>query len=275
VLNTDLTPHESNHRAKLINAVINHSDSLPIVGFEQEYFFKRNGTILGWPETEGEEPGEQGPYYCAVGSANVAGRDVAEVHLNTCINSGLSIVGINAEVALGQWEYQLGGPGTNVVSACDHLWVSRYLLHRVAEAQGTEVTLDPKPVTGDWNGSGLHTNFSTEQMRSEGGLEHIMAACEVLSQTGNVTKAKETYGEGLERRLTGKHETCSIDEFRYGVSDRGASIRIPWLVERQGRGYFEDRRPNSNADPYRVVTTLVEAVCPANEAKDTESNEEG
>jgi len=110
-------------------------------------------------------------------------------------------------------------------------------------------------------------------MREEGGFKHIADACETLSQTGNITKAKETYGEGLERRLTGDHETCNIDEFKYGVSDRGASVRIPWIVEKQGFGYFEDRRPNSNADPYRVATTLVEAVCPANQTENSESNQ--
>jgi len=274
VLNTDLTPHESNYRARLIDAMLKHGDSLPAVGFEQEYFLWREGRPLGWPAGT-TDPEAQGPYYCAVGEGKVAGRDVAEVHLSSCINSGLSIVGINAEVALGQWEYQVGGPNINAVAACDHLWLTRFLLHRVAESQRVEVTLDPKPVSGDWNGSGLHTNFSTLQMRAEGGVEHIVAACETLSETANVDRAKATYGEGLDRRLTGKHETCDISEFRYGVSDRGASIRIPWLVDRQGRGYFEDRRPNSNADPYRVVTTLVEAVCPVNEVKAEETNEGG
>jgi glutamine synthetase len=263
VLNTDLTPHESNYRARLIDAMIKHHEAEPYVGFEQEYFLYSDGTPLGWSSDSSVTPGPQGPYYCAVGADNVAGRGIAELHLNACINSALSVEGINAEVALGQWEYQIGGPNVNAVAACDHLWVSRFLLHRVAESQGVSVSLDPKPVEGDWNGSGLHTNFSTKATRDKGGMAHITAACEALSEDGAIEAAKNTYGEGLERRLTGLHETCSVSEFRYGVSDRGASIRIPWHVSRQGFGYFEDRRPNSNADPYRVVATLVNTVCSA------------
>jgi glutamine synthetase len=260
VLNADLTPHVSNYRARLIDSMIKYNDLEPFVGFEQEYFFYLNDKPLGWKE---EDPRPQGPYYCAVGSANVAGRNLSELHLTACVNASLSVVGVNAEVALGQWEYQVGGLNINAVASCDHLWVSRYLLHRITEAQGVVANFDPKPLEGDWNGSGLHTNFSTKAMREEGGMKHITAACEALSSEQSLSMAKSTYGEGLERRLTGDHETCDISEFRYGVSDRGASIRIPWHVSRQGAGYLEDRRPNSNADPYRVVTTLLESICAA------------
>ena len=59
-------------------------------------------------------------------------------------------------------------------------------------------------------------------------------------------------------RLTGKHETQSINQFSYGVSDRGASIRIPiYTVEHNLNGYLEDRRPASNADPYNIITHIV------------------
>ena len=185
---------------------------------------------------------------------------MAELHLTACLGAGLSIEGVNAEVALGQWEYQIGGAGVNAVASCDHLWVARFLLERLSETKGIRVDLDPKPLDGDWNGSGMHTNFSTNSMRAEGGMEHINAACDKLGSEAALTEMKECYGEGLERRLTGKHETCSLDEFRYGVSDRGASIRIPWHVEKQGMGYLEDRRPNSNADPYRVLAYLLNTV---------------
>lgn len=265
VLNADLTPHPSNSRAKLIDAMIAHGSSEPFLGFEQEYFLVDAETKrpIGWGKDG--EPGPQGPYYCGVGGGIAEGRSVAELHLTACLGSGLSIVGLNAEVALGQWEYQVGGPGVNAVATCDHLWVTRFLLSRIAESRGLHVELDPKPIPGNWNGSGLHTNFSTKSMRDEGGLEHINAACDKLGTPGNLEKITSVYGEGLERRLTGKHETSSLDEFSYGVSDRGASIRIPWHVEKTGRGYFEDRRPNANADPYKVVTYLLEAVSVAGE----------
>lgn len=259
VLNPDLTPHPTNTRAKLIDSMISNGSAEPFVGFEQEYFLYNPVTNkpLGW---EDDEPGPQGPYYCAVGAGNVEGRPIAELHLTACLSAGLSIVGVNAEVALGQWEYQVGGPGINAVAACDHLWMARYLLSRISETRGVVVNLDPKPLEGDWNGSGMHTNFSTKSMREDGGLEHINAACKKLGEESALSLVKDVYGEGLERRLTGKHETASIDEFSFGPSDRGASIRIPWHVEKQGRGYFEDRRPNSNADPYKVLAYLLNTI---------------
>jgi glutamine synthetase len=268
VLSSDLTPHPSNSRAKMIDAMIKHGSCEPFVGFEQEYFLFDTSTNrpLGW--NKDSDPAPQGPYYCAVGGGVVEGRSVSELHLSACLGAGLSIVGVNAEVALGQWEYQIGGPGVNAVASCDHLWVSRFILNRIAESKGLSVELDPKPISGDWNGSGMHANFSTNVMRSEGGMEHITAACEALGEPSVLSGVKGAYGEGLERRLTGDHETCNINEYRYGVSDRGASVRIPWSVEKQGQGYFEDRRPNSNADPYKVATYLIEAV-----AKDGGDNE--
>lgn len=260
VLNDDLTPHKTNTRAKLIDSMIANGDLEPFVGFEQEYFLFNSKTNrpMGWEEDSDPEP--QGPYYCAVGSGNVEGRTISELHLAACLGAGLSIVGVNAEVALGQWEFQLGGPGINAVATCDHLWVARFLLNRIAETRGIRVEFDPKPLSGDWNGSGMHANFSTNKMREEGGISHIEDACESLRKDSEGGGFFGPYGEGLERRLTGSHETCSISEFRYGVSDRTASVRIPWGVAKQGRGYFEDRRPNSNADPYRVASHLLTVV---------------
>jgi len=260
VLNEDLTPHSSNSRARMIDAMIAHGNSEPFLGFEQEYFLINSETNrpLGWEETK--DPGPQGPYYCGVGAGTVEGRSISELHLTACLGSGLSIAGVNAEVALGQWEYQVGGPGINAVATCDHLWVSRFLLNRIAESRGVKVELDPKPITGDWNGSGMHANFSTKDMREEGGLDCIKDACNKLGSQENLSNIPNVYGEGLERRLTGNHETCKLGEFSYGVSDRGASVRIPWHVEKSGRGYFEDRRPNANADPYKVAAYLLGAV---------------
>lgn len=262
VLNTDLTPHSSNSRAKLIDSMIRSHKTEPVVGFEQEYFMYDGEAPLGWSSLSGEDMDPQGKYYCGVGSGNVSGRSLSELHLNSCINSGLSIVGVNAEVALGQWEYQIGGPGVNAVAACDHLWVSRYILERAGELQGVSINFDPKPIEGNWNGSGMHTNFSTRAMREEGGMTVIENACNALSSKESVDSCLSAYGEGLSRRLTGNHETCSVDEFRVGVADRSASVRIPVHVAKNERGYFEDRRPNSNADPYRVTTALIDVVCP-------------
>lgn len=258
VLNPDMTPHETNYRARLIDEVVKHRESEPFVGFEQEYFLFDGQSIMGWEDEDTLRP--QGPYYCGVGADNVAGRNLVELHLSSCINSGLSIVGVNAEVALGQWEYQVGGPGVNVVAACDHLWISRFILQRICELQGISVSFDPKPVEGDWNGSGMHTNFSTKLMREEGGISVINKACSILGSEENISAAIQNYGEGLERRLTGAHETSSIDSYSYGVADRSASVRIPLNVSRDGRGYLEDRRPNSNADPYRVASVLMSAL---------------
>ncbi len=261
VLNEDMTPHSTNQRAKLIQAFADHASSNPFIGFEQEYFLVEGDNVLGWPES-GASPQPQGSYYCGVGAENVAGRNLSELHLTSCINSGLSIVGVNAEVALGQWEYQIGGTNVNMIEACDHLWVSRFILQRLCELQGVGVTFDPKPIDGDWNGSGMHANFSTKTMRGPGGIHLIENACEALGSDSAIERAHQSYGEGLDRRLTGDHETCSMSEFRYGVGDRTASIRIPASVSRYGFGYLEDRRPNSNADPYAVARVLSDVICP-------------
>lgn len=262
VLNVDFSPHSSNTRSKMVTTLNQHIDRQPVVGFEQEYFFKKDGRILGWPE-DGSDPEPQGPYYCAVGAGNVVARDLVESHLSSCINSGLAISGVNAEVALGQWEYQIGGPSVNSLSACDHLVVARYLMERLGEKEGIAIELGQKPQSGDWNGSGLHANFSTKEMREDGGIKYVEAGCKALGLQSNLDRVESVYGDGLSSRLTGDHETCSLSEFRYGVSDRGASVRIPWHVAKSGRGYLEDRRPGSNADPYVISEYMISAICTA------------
>lgn len=253
VLNTDMTPHASNTRATCAAIAEKYASHEPLFGLEQEYTFFAEGRPLGWPEQG--YPGPQGPYYCGVGADAVFGREIVEAHLDACLEAGLSVSGINAEVMPGQWEFQVGPLGATEVS--DQLIVARWLLMRVAEEFGVSVSWEGKPVKGDWNGAGCHTNFSTAAMRAS--YDACVAACEALGERAALHI--EHYGHGIEERLTGLHETCSYKEFRFGVSDRGASIRIPWQVARDGKGYIEDRRPNANCDPYTVTRLMIETVC--------------
>ncbi len=246
VLNADGSVHASNGRGTF------EDDTDLWLGFEQEYTIMQGAKPLGFPP-EGY-PGPQGPYYCSVGLDNCVGRDIVEDHLDTCLDAGLSITGINAEVMKGQWEYQLFGKGAK--STCDDLWLSRYLLRRSAEQYGVTIELHPKPIKGDWNGSGMHTNFSTTDIRDKGGEDLIKGICEKFRGRHDAHIA--SYGSDNDQRLTGLHETQSIDQFSYGVSDRGASIRIPIGTVQDGwKGYLEDRRPASNADPYKVVSEIL------------------
>jgi glutamine synthetase len=255
VLNTDMTPHPSNTRAACVEMAARFKEQEPVFGIEQEYTFFKDGRPLGFPL--GGFPAPQGGYYCGVGADEVFGRDVAEAHLENCLKAGLHISGINAEVMTGQWEFQVGPlPAPQVA---DELWVARWLLYRTGEDFGISATLDPKPVKGDWNGAGAHTNFSTNRMRED--YEAVITACKALGTRADLHV--KNYGADIEHRLTGMHETAPWHEFSYGVSDRGASVRIPWQVEVDGRGYIEDRRPNANCDPYTVTQLIVETCCSA------------
>ena len=256
VCNPDGSPHKSNSRAKLVELAKKFKDHDAWFGIEQEYTLMDGKQPAGWPE-EGFPERPQGPYYCSVGFDDVAGRDMVEEHLDLCLEAGLEVSGINAEVMLGQWEYQVGP--LPALEVGDQLWVARWLLERIGEDYGYRVELHPKPIKGDWNGSGAHINYSTASMRADGGLKVIEEACEKLGQ--NIDKHIAVYGDHNEERLTGLHETCSINEFRYGVSDRGASIRIPMGVHNDGKGYLEDRRPASNVDPYKACAALIETTC--------------
>lgn len=252
VFNADGTPHPTNQRALLRNTLDSVPDQKFWWGFEQEYFITKDFKPLGFPS--GGYPKPQGLYYCGVGGNQVVGREMVDHHMMECLHHGINITGTNAEVAVGQWEYQCFN--TDTLKACDDLWISRYLLYKESEQYGWDIDITPKPVTGDWNGSGCHTNFSTEEMRTTGGIEYIS---KLMSRFGaNHEQHINGYGEDNDRRLTGDHETQRIDTFSWGVGDRGASIRVPNAMKQNDWvGYIEDRRPASNCDPYKVANLIV------------------
>lgn len=249
-------PADTNKRHACKKIMEEAKDDRPWFGIEQEYtLLSPRGYPFGWPENG--FPGPQGPYYCGVGANKVYGRDIVECHYRACMYAGVKISGINAEVMPSQWEFQVGP--CEGIDMGDHLWIARYLLHRVAEDFGIDVTFDPKPISGDWNGAGAHCNFSTEKMRKDGGIRYIEESIDLLSKhhSRHIQAYDPNSGEDNKRRLTGLHETSSIDDFSAGVANRGASIRIPRQVAQDGKGYLEDRRPSSNCDPYAVTQVLV------------------
>jgi len=254
VLNADSTPHATNGRA-----TIDDDDNDFWFGFEQEYFLYDTKTNLpaGFPKG-GFPTNGQGQYYCSVGAANAFGREMIEEHLDVCIDAGINIEGINAEVAAGQWEFQCFAKGA--AKAGDEIWVARYLLERIGESYGYRIEYHPKPLGDtDWNGSGMHANFSNTALRTCGSKDVYDTICESFRPV--VKEHIEVYGAYNDQRLTGDHETAAINDFSFGVSDRGASIRIPILVVEDGwNGWLEDRRPASNADPYKVAARIVKTV---------------
>ncbi|UEG52695.1 glutamine synthetase beta-grasp domain-containing protein [Mucilaginibacter daejeonensis] len=253
VLGSDGQPHESNGRAH-----IEDDDNDFWFGFEQEYFLwdPETNKPLGFPASG--YPAPQGPYYCSVGAKNAYGREIVEEHLDACLDAGLNVEGINAEVAAGQWEFQIFAKGAK--DAGDQIWVARYLLERIGEKYGVSINWHCKPLGQlDWNGSGMHANFSNSVLRTANSEATFKAICEAFRPV--VKEHIEVYGADNDQRLTGKHETASIHDFSYGVSDRGASIRIPlYAVEHNWSGYLEDRRPNSAADPYKVAARIIKTV---------------
>jgi glutamine synthetase len=257
----DKKPQATNKRFTCDQVMTKAGDEHSWFGLEQEYtLLDRDGWPFGWPKPNGY-PAPQGPYYCSVGCNKSYGRDVVEAHYRACLYAGVKICGTNAEVMPGQWEFQVGP--LEGINAGDHLWMARFILHRVAEEFGIVVTFDPKPIAGDWNGAGCHTNFSTMRMRDENGLHFIEEAIERLSKR-HVTHIRGYDPKGgldNRRRLTGHHETASIDQFSAGIANRGCSIRIPRSVGQEKRGYLEDRRPASNCDPYSVTELIVRTVC--------------
>ncbi len=249
VLSADGSAHASNGRA-----TIDDDDDEFWFGFEQEYTIidPDTGRPLGFPK-EGF-PAPQGPYYTSVGTQNAYGRELVDEHLHLCLAAGLNVEGINAEVMMGQWEFQIFAKGAG--RSGDEIWVGRYLLERTAEKYGLVIDWHPKPIKGDWNGSGMHANFSNDAMRTAGNKETFIQICEEFSK--HIQEHIAVYGADNDHRLTGLHETQAIDKFSYGEYDRGASIRIPiGTVDDGWKGRLEDRRPASNADPYKVAAVII------------------
>merc|ERR1712193_543087 len=199
-------------------------------GIEQEYTLMVPGKVGEAPEQplgfnkDGSEPAPQGPYYCSAGTGNSIGRKVADEHYEKCLVAGVKIAGQNAEVMPGQWEFQVG-PCRNLEMG-DHLSMARYIMLRVTGAYDCICSFSPKPRDGDWNGAGCHTNFSIKEMRAKGGYDVILKVCEAFGKVAAVHIAE--YGEGNEKRLTGKHETCSINDFKFGLGT--AELQFAFLV---------------------------------------------
>ncbi len=254
VLNPDGTPHETSGRAH-----IEEEDEDFWFGFEQEYFLYDPQTRLPLGFPAGGFPEPQGPYYCGIGGSKAFGRQIVEEHFDICLEAGLNVEGINAEVAAGQWEFQIFAKGAH--NAGDQIWMARYFLERTAEKYGVDVEWHPKPLGKDldWNGSGMHANFSNGLMRTCGDEKVFTAICEEFGK--HIPEHIAVYGAGNDQRLTGKHETQSIDQFSYGAYDRGASIRIPTNTLEDGwKGRLEDRRPASNGDPYKIAARIIKTV---------------
>jgi len=252
VMMPDGSPHPSNYRATIID------DEDCWFGLEQEYFLNKDGRPLGWP-TDGY-PAPQGEYYTGVGYENVGdvAREIVDTHLDLCLAAGINHEGINAEVAKGQWEFQVFAKGSK--NCADDIWVARYLLQRLCEKYGVIVDYHCKPYQGDWNGSGMHCNFSTKYLREVGGKDYFLKLMDAFEK--NKDEHIAAYGPDNHLRLTGLHETQSIDKFSWGVADRGASIRVPhsFVKDDKYQGYLEDRRPNSAGDPYQICSRVLKTI---------------
>ncbi|KAM3600008.1 uncharacterized protein V6R79_015679 [Siganus canaliculatus] len=259
VLKCNRFPIETNQRASCSQVMEKVKEHCIWFCMEQEYtLLGMDRHPFGWPQNG--FPGPQGPYYCGVGANNAYGRDIAQCHYKACLYAGVKICGTNAEVMPSQWEFQVGP--CEGIEIGDHLWVARFLLHRVCEDFGVVATLDPKPMTGNWNGAGCHTNVSTKEMRDEGGLLCIEQAIEKLSKKH--LKHIQVYnphgGKDNRRRLIGLYRTSTTDEFTAEVDDRHCSIHIPRQVGQEKKGYFEDRRPAANCDPYAVTKAIADTL---------------
>jgi glutamine synthetase len=255
--NHDGMPTESNTRHLAIKIFDSCKEQKPWFGLEQEYFiFDKNiessvtpHDLLFYNTTE---------HYCGTGK-HIDYRTLVEEHMFACTKAGINISGINAEVSKNQWEFQIG-PSEGIM-ASDELLIARFLLERIAEKYGNTISYEPKPFS-HINGSGCHTNFSTLKMRTPcDDNDGIMEIYRVVNNMEKYhTEDIHYYGDKNESRLSGKHETSSYSKFSSGIGDRGVSVRINNNTHNAGYGYFEDRRPAANMDPYLVTSILMKRV---------------
>jgi glutamine synthetase len=243
---TNLEPLKSNHRRNADKIFNKGLDEEPWFGIEQEYIMihKNNDTFL-----------EEGRHYCGT-QLNSVERKIAEEHMRACLYAKIKYAGLNSEVTNHQWEYQIGT--CLGIEGGDHLTVANFLLERIAEKYNVAICYHPK-LYHDKNGTGCHTNFSTSRTRSDDGIEEIYRCIEKLQNNHDCHIA--VYGEDNDKRLTGIHETSNYTQFSFGVGTRNTSVRIPTQVAKDGCGYFEDRRPAGNCDPYQVTSVIFQTCC--------------
>ncbi len=252
-------PISNNHYHKANEIFNKKKDEMPWFGLEQEYFLYKDNKPLGLVFDTTIDPEYPEPtkithsniYYCSHINQDQLGVKIAHNHLMACLKAGIKISGINAEVVPGQWEFQVG-PCVGI-NAGDDMLAARYLLKRIAAMHDIEINFHPKPLPR-FSGSGMHTNFSTCKMRNDDGLKEIYRVIENLKKSHETDILK--YGSDNNLRLTGSHETANIKEFSYGIGSRNTSIRIGYDTAKNNKGYFEDRRPAANCDPYLVTSSI-------------------
>ena len=245
------SPLKCNYRHKAEKIFNSDLEQKPFFGLEQEFFIvfgERHDNLVATNFKEGY-------HYCGR-STQWLEREIMETHLKMCIETGIKISGINAEVSDGQWEFQIGP--CEGIEAADHLVVARYILERICERYNAYPNYYPKP-NANINGSGCHVNFSTSDTRDENGIETIKSYIEKLENVHSDTLLH--YGSDNHLRLTGLHETSSMDKFSSGIGTRNTSIRIPNHVVKDKCGYFEDRRPAANIDPYDATSHIFKVCC--------------
>ncbi|PZC84686.1 glutamine synthetase 1, mitochondrial [Helicoverpa armigera] len=251
-------PAATNHRVFCNELCEIHRDEEPWFGMEQECtMLDVDGWGLGWPKGGGFPAKKYQYSYCGVGAKYIAGRDVMESHAKACLFAGVDFMGSNAEVMNACWEWQIGT--TFGIKAADDLWMSRFIMNRVAEDYGVDITYHPKPFGHLHPGVGMHHNFSTKRMRADGGYAFIEECIKKLEK--NHKKHMKVYGndESTNRmRLMGKFDTSAFDKFSWGIANRNASIRLQRGIKKKGKGFMEDRRPGGDSDPYLVCGLLLE-----------------